>query len=76
MVGLIFFQARCKGKCNFFNLIIQLFLLSEQVAMYKRLYEEEHKLHSSAPLSPEAVPGSLCASALQLLFVIVFDRRF
>lgn len=41
--------------------------------MYKRLYEEEHKLHSSASLSPEAVPGSLCASALQLLFVIVFD---
>lgn len=30
--------------------------LHTSVAMYKRLYEEEHKLHSSIPLSPEAVP--------------------
>ncbi|KAB1212855.1 Nuclear-pore anchor [Morella rubra] len=39
-----------------------------QVAMYKRLYEEEHKLQSSVSHSAEAAPGRSCRDYIILLY--------
>lgn len=43
-----------------------------QVGMYKRLYEEEHKLHLTYPSSVEATPGKflfLCACVISMKII-------
>ena len=42
--------------------------------MYKRLYEEEHKLHSSFPHSAEAAPGSPFPLPIWILSIDEMNR--
>lgn len=74
------FKCKCflcplRLACSLFlwlDILVWVFsIVFAKVAMYKRLYEEEQKLHLSFPHSAEAVPGS---PFLLLMWHISIDK--